>query len=420
MDFSGGSMTSDSGAILLGRLDEKLGITRAAASALGDSRRAKSVTHSVLGLVRQRVFGLACGYEDLNDHDTLRHDIALQTAVGRDSQLASRATLSRFENGSGREQAVALHQVLLETFIKSFDSPPEELVLDFDATDDVVHGMQQGRFFHGYYDKYCFLPLYVFCGQQLLVAYLRPARKDGAMHAGAILKLLTARLRQEWPEVRIIYRADSGFCRPRVLRWCERNDVKYAVGIARNAVLERHGTQLQRVVEKHFQKFGEKGRAIGEFRYAAKTWRGGKRRIIIRAEHGAKGRNPRFVVTNLDDPPDYVYDELYCQRGNAENRIKEQQLDLFADRTSCHQWWANQFRLLLSSLAYTLMERLRALLLKGTDMANAQCGTIRDKLIKVGAVVVRNTRRVYLRMSSACPYQARFMAMAQAIVRMRV
>ena len=288
--------------------------------------------------------------------------------------------------------------------IESFKRAPKKLLLDFDATDDVVHGKQEGRFFHGYYDHYCFLPLYVFCRNQLLVSYLRPSKIDGAKHAWAILALLVKRLRQAWPQVKIILRADSGFCRWRMLSWCERNNVGYIVGIAKNKRLNAITAQRQREARDCYAELGAKVRWFTDLHYAAGSWNRA-RRVIAKIEHTAKGSNPRYVVTNLKGDGQALYDKLYCARGEMENRIKEQQLDLFADRTSCHRWWPNQFRLLLSSLAYMLLEAIRRLALKGTELANAYVGTLRLKLLKIGAVILRNTRRIRFLLSSACPYQ---------------
>jgi hypothetical protein len=347
------------------------------------------------------------GYEDLNDHNTLRGDVALQTAVQQDEALASASTLCRWENRSDREAAWAAHRVLVEQFIASFNRAPQEVVLDFDATDTAVHGEQEGRFFHGYYDQYCFLPLYVFCGDQLLAAYLRPSKIDGAKHSWAVLALLVKQLRTAWPKVRIIFRGDSGFCRHQMLRWCERHKVGYIVGVAKNNRLKSLSEQHIRQAEVRFGRTKQKQRLFGEIDYAANTW-DRTRRVIVKAEHTSKGSNPRYVVTNLPGDPKKLYDKLYCARGDMENRIKEQQLDLFSGRTSCHAWWANQFRLLLSSLAYTLIEAIRRLALKGTELAKAQCCTIRLKLLKIGAVIVRNTRRVRFMLSSTYPYQKLF------------
>jgi len=406
-DFAGGDISSNGGAPLLAAADRRLGLLSGLARRLDDERQAGKVVHKLLPLLRQRVYAVALGHEDVNDHEGLREDLVLQTAVGRDGRLASPSTVGRLDRAADRAWAWAAHVSMVETFIASFASPPEELVLDFDATDDEVHGRQVGRFFHGYYDHYCFLPLYVFCGDHLLVSYLRPSNIDGAKGAWAILALLVRRLRQAWPDVRLVLRADSGFCRHRMLSWCERHDVGYIVGLAKNARLDGLAEMWMGWAEAGYRHSGEKQRLFVELRYGAKTWRK-HRRVIARLEHGAQGANPRYVVTNLEGGGRHLYDKLYCQRGEMENRIKEQQLDLFADRTSCHDWWPNQFRLILSSLAYSLIEAIRRLALTGTDMARAQVGTIRLKLLKIGAVVTRNTRRVSFHLSSACPDKALF------------
>ena len=319
--------------------------------------------------------------------------------MGSDQVLAGASTLCRFEQCAGRDEALRLHRVLVEQFIASFRRPPRRLILDFDSTDDRVHGQQIGRFFHGYYNHYCFLPLYVFCGDQL-----RPSNVDGARHAWA---LLTKRLRQAWPRVKIGFRGDSGFCRRRMLAWCERNDVKYIVGIARNAALGESAAPWTDEAARAYERSGEKQRLYGEVRYAAGTWRR-PRRVIVKAEHAARGANPRYIVTNFKDAPQRLYDRMYCARGDMENRIKEQKLDLFADRTSCSEWWSNQYRLLLSSLAYVLLESTRRITPADSDLACAYVGTVRLKLLKIGAVVLRNTRRVRLLLSSSCPNQALF------------
>lgn len=402
--FSGGAVTSEGGSLLLRGVDKKLGLLRNLSRALPDNRKVGKVSHELISLLRQRVYGIALGYEDLNDHDSLRRDLGFQTAVNRDSELASSATLCRLENRMDREVAVLTHQVMVETFLDSFRQAPKELILDFDATDDRVHGKQEGRFFHGYYNEYCFLPLYVFCGEQLLVSYLRPSNIDPAKHAWGILSLLVKAIRAKFPRTKIIMRADSGFCRWRMFRWCERHNVDYCVGIAKNSRLLEAARSATEAAEVEFNKTQDKQRLFSEVCYAAESW-DQSRRIIVKAEHSELGANPRFVVTNLDAPPGFVYDNIYCARGEMENRIKEQQLGLFADRTSCHKWWSNQFRLLLSSLAYILIEGIRRLTLKNTELAKAQASTIRLKLLKSGAVVTRNTRRIRFALASGYPYQ---------------
>jgi len=411
VNFGGGDVTSDGGVLLLRQADRQMGLTDAVSGVLTDPRRQASCAHDVCSMLRQRVYGIALGNEDLNDHQTLRHDPGFQTAVDRDDALASSPTLCRWENRADRKAAWAIHRVLVEQFIVSYKRPPTKLILDFDATDDAIHGHQEGRFFHGYYDHYCFLPLYVFCGSQLLVSYLRPSGIDPARHAWAILSLLVKRLRQAWPEVEIIFRGDSHFCRWRMLAWCERHGVGYLVGLAKNNRLKMLAATLIEAAQSRFEATGEKQRFFDNLLYAAGTW-DKKRRVIVKAEHAAKGSNPRFLVTNLQGDARALYEDVYCARGDMENRIKEQQLDLFADRTSCHRWWPNQYRLLLSSLAYTLVEAIRRLALHGTELARAQCGTIRLKLLKIGAVVLRNTRRVRFLFSSSYPYQKLFFKVA--------
>jgi hypothetical protein len=414
VDFDGGEVTSDAGVLLLRQADRKLRLTKNLHHLLSDPRRQASCDHSQIGMLRQRIYGLALGYEDLNDHETLRKDVALQTAVQTDHELASASTLCRWENRADKETAWVIAEWMVELFVESHKDPPNELILDFDATDDAVHGKQEGRFFHGYYDHYCFLPLYVFCGDQLLVSYLRPSNIDGARHAWAILALLVKRLRKAWPKVKIIFRGDSGFCRWRMLRWCENHGVYYIVGLAKNSRLNEMARPLLDQASQQYERTGIKQRLFGDISYAAKTW-DRERRLIVKAEHTEQGSNPRYVVTNLEGDAQRLYDEVYCARGEMENRIKEQQLDLFADRTSCTKWWANQFRLMLSSLAYLLLEAIRRLGLKGTELAQAQCGTIRLKLLKIGAVMLRNSRRGYFHLSSACPYQALFFRVARRL-----
>jgi hypothetical protein len=400
--FDGGSMTSDAGVMLLSATDRRLGLIEAAARCIADPRNPELITHEMRDMLRQRVYGLALGWEDLNDHTALRRDVAMQTAVGVDHEVASAPTLCRLESWASRGAAVRLHEVLLDQFVASFGAPPEELVLDFDATDNPLHGHQEGRFFHGYYDCYCYLPLYVFCGQQLLCAYLRPSRIDAAKHAAAILKLLVRRLRQAWPAVRIIFRGDSGFCRRRIMNWCERADVHYVIGLARNRRLEEQVQYAQLMLADEYERTGCKQRWISQFDYAAKSWTR-ERRVVTRLEWGEQGSNPRFVVTNVQGSPEHVYDHVYCQRGEAENRIKEAQIGLFATRTSCRYFVTNQLRVLLAALAYVLIERLRALALRGTALAAAQIDTLRIKLLKLAAVVTRNTRRIRLYLASNWP-----------------
>lgn len=408
-DFNGGSLTSDAGVLLLREVDKHLGLIDAINRCIPDPRNEFFIVHQQKTMLAQRIHGIALGYEDLNDHQSLRDDplfqIVTERGVTKDNlPLASPPTLCRLENRIDRKALADIAKVFVETFIASFKDPPEELILDFDATDDLIHGNQEKRFFHGYYDSYCFLPLYVFCESQLLVAYLRPADIDPAMHSRAILKLLVRRIRKQWPNVKIIIRCDSGFCRWKLMRWCDRNDVGYIIGLARNPVLERLSQQWTEQSEQMFKLTSEKQRIFGEFKYAARTW-DHERTVIVKAEHLSKGANTRFVVTNLEGKPQQLYDELYCKRGDAENRIKEQQLCLFADRTSCHDFVANQFRVLLSAAAYILVDTLRGAALCNTELANAQIDTIRLKLLKIGARIVFSVRRIMFHLAGGYPFK---------------
>ena len=415
-DFDGGNVTGDGGVLLLRQVEKRLGLLKRMGRVLEsvDGRQRGKVVHDALGLLTQRVYGIALGYEDLNDHDALRHDIAWQTAAGKTEKLAGSSTLCRFENATSiRKACLAMMEVMVDVFIESFDGPPEELILDFDNTDAEVHGGQEGRFFHGYYDEYCFLPLYVFCGDKLVLALLQPSEDDGAKHAGAVLKFLVDKLRRKWPAVRIVYRGDSGFARKRHLRWCERNGVDYIVGLAKNNRLEAELTESMCDAEYLYQRGGgaESVRLYKSFKYSAGSWRGVERRVVGKAEFGPNGGNPRFVLTTLGGEPKDIY-ETFCARGNMENRIKEQKLGLFSDRMSAHSWWTNQFRMLLSAAAYILLEEMRSRALAGTRLAKAQVETIRLKLLKIGAVVRRNTRSITFHLSSACPFQDLFWRIA--------
>jgi hypothetical protein len=420
-DFQGGRLTTDGGALLLGELADRLGLVDALDAAIPDPRHPVFIVHPQRTLLAQRIIALALGYEDLNDHQTLRADPALQVAAGQtpgpesEAILASPPTLCRLENRVDRAALVKVAEALVDQFIAAHPQPPEHLILDFDATDDLVHGKQEKRFFHGHYDHHCFLPLYVFCGDELLVAYLRPSNIDASKHARAVLKLLVRRLRAAWPAVKLTIRADSGFCRWRLMRWCDSHGIGYVLGLAKNPALERRAREEIDRAERQFRTTGQPQRIFGSFAYAAGTW-DRPRRVIVKAEHTARGPNPRFVVANVPGDPQELYEDVYCQRGEAENRIKEQQLDLFADRTSCHRFVANQFRLLLSSAAYVLVQALRRTALVGTELAAAQVGTIRLKLLKVAARVVVTVRRVVFHLASSYPYQALFRAVSARVM----
>jgi hypothetical protein len=403
--FDGGEVSSDGGLILMREADRRLGLIKAVAARLNDRRQRGKVQHEAVTLLRQRVMALCAGWEDLNDAEELAQDPVHQLAAGA-ATLGSAPTLSRFENAQNRASAWAVNEELVEQFIRSKPKAPAHLILDFDATDTPVHGLQEGRFFHGYYNCHCFLPLYVFCGDQLLVAYLRKSNIDAAKHAWAILALLVKRLKAAWPRTKIVLRADSGFCRDRMLTWCDQKDVKYVVGMARNSRLLEENAELMQRAEAEFTRTGKKQRLFTAFDYAALTWKR-PRWVIAKAEHTEKGSNPRFILTNVVGDAQKIYDRRYCARGEMENRVKEQMM-LFADRVSAHRWWANQWRLLLSGLAYTLLEAVRRLALAGTELAQATCQTIRLKLIKIGTVIERKLTFVRLHFSSAHPLQALF------------
>jgi hypothetical protein len=413
-NFEGGALSSDGGLMLLRQVDRRIGLSKAVAGALHDPRNQDMIVHEMRDLVAQRLYALCCGYEDLNDHAALRSDPLMQTAVGRTEELGSSPTLCRLEKRATRDDVVALNKVLVEQFIASQATIPEELILDIDASDIPLHGDQEQSEFHAYYDHYCYLPLYVFAGRAMLACVLRRSRIDGAKHAAAVIKLLVTRLRQAWPTVRLIVRGDSGFCRQRLIRWCERQNVDYVIGLARNARLHRWVEGWERLMAQSYADSGIKQRIIREFRYAADSW-DRPRRVIKRLEFGNQGANPRFIVTNLEGTAAHLYDAVYCQRGEAENRIKETQLDLFGTRASCHKFLANWLRILFSALAYTLMQRLREIALKHTDLAQATAATIRVKLLKIGAAVIRNTRRIRILLASHHPLRDIYFIAANAL-----
>lgn len=415
VDFDGGNVSSDGGVLLLKQVDRKMKLLSQIASIMTkyDARNQNKVIHDIKSMLTQRIYGIACGYDDLNDHHELRCDIAWQTAAGKVEELASVPTLCRFENSSVREMSMELMNLMIDVFIESFEDVPSEITLDFDNTNDAVHGSQEGRFFNGYYDEYCFLPLYVFSGQKLVTAFLQPSNQDGAKHAGSILKIITEKLRRKWSGVKIIYRGDSGFARRRHLYWCERNNVDYIIGMAKNNRLKTELAPIMHKAEKEYSATGEKAKLFTEFSYAAGSWHKRNRKVIGKAEFSSHGENPRFILTTLEGDPKDLYEQIYCARGDMENRIKEQQLGLFSDRTSAHKWWTNQLRVLLAGFAYVLFERMRNTALKGTELAKAQVETIRLKLLKIGAVIKRNTRSICFSLSSSCPYQHLFWRVAE-------
>lgn len=418
-DFNGGRLTTDAGVLLLREVDQRIGLIDAINESLPDPRDPRYIVHDQREMLVQRIFSIALGYEDLNDQQTLRDDPALQIAAGKpadeESPLASPPTLCRLENRVDRKALVEMSKLFVERFLASHDKPPDEIVLDFDATDDLIHGQQEGRFYQGYYRHYCFLPLYVFCGGHLLCALLRPSNIDGARYSRAVTKLLVERIRRQWPDVKITIRGDSGFCRWKLMRWCEKNGVDYIFGIGRNKILERRIAPLMEEAEAAFEANGQKQRLFGETDYAAGTW-DRSRRVIMKAERLLEGLNRRFVVTSLPDEAEQLYDSVYTQRGDMENRIKEQQLMLFADRTSCHDFLANQFRLLLSSFAYVLLYELRESHLAGTELEKAQVHRIRLVLLKVAARVTVSVRRIVLHLSSSYPFQSLFRRVAATLI----
>ena len=432
--FDGGRVSSDGGSMLLARTDEAIELIDRLAQCFGDHRQQALVEHSVRTLVGQRVFGLAAGYEDLNDHDELRKDPLWGAMLGKleakrsdCAALAGKSTLNRLEWANAEAtshdrritvDAEAIERLFVRLFLEAHAEAPEEIVLDLDATDDPLHGEQEGRFFHGYYDTYCYLPLYVFCGRHLLCAKLRPANIDGAAGAQEELERIVGQIRERWPTTRIILRADSGFARDALMGWCEANGVHYVFGLARNSRLETWlGPALARVAER-VRIETQAAREFVETAYRTRSSWSRARRVVGKAEVTLLGSNPRFVVTSLPVagwPAKALYEELYCARGEMENRIKEAQLELFADRTSSHAFRANQLRLWFSSFAYTLIEALRRLGLQETQFARASAQRIRLCLLKIGAVITLSVRRVKIALSSACPWKEEFTAAFEAL-----
>ena len=414
--FTGGSITSDGGLLLLREVDKRIGLSKRMSKVISDGRHLGYVDHSMFHLLKQRVYAIAAGYEDVNDHEFLRKDTCFQTAVGRDEILASESTLSRFENAIDRASLIALSKEMVEHFIESYSSAPEKLILDFDPTNNKIHGHQVQRHYHGYYKEHCFLPLHVFCGDRLLVSYLRPSNIDGAKHTGAILRLLVKRLRQVWPEVNIIFRGDSAFARKRILHWCEHNNISYITGVSGNATLKKYAQALEEKAEKQFEATNEKQRLFETYTYQAKSWKTA-RKVIAKAEHHQHGTNLRFIITNLTNlTSEELYDKNYCPRGDMENGIKQLKLDFYSDRNSCSNFLANQFRVLLSSMAYILLDELRRSTLSKTELKKAYGGTIRLKLLKIGAVVLKNTRRIQVLLSSHYPHQKTFNSVAKQLL----
>jgi len=444
--FNGGNISSDSGGLLLRQVEQITGIIRQFAGCFTDYRDPDLVEHTVEELIAQRIYALALGYEDLNDHDELRNDPLLAVMVGKKDPigkgrirkrdygkpLAGKSTLNRLEltparaSSKSRYKKITVNKQSVDdfftnVFLQSYDKPPSIIVLDLDATDDPIHGHQLGRFFHGYYGNYCYLPLYIFCGDHLLCARLRPSDIDASAGSVKELQHIVSQVRSQWPDVRIIIRADSGFCREQIMFWCEQNAVDYILGLAKNERLKKEIAEELEKAKELCEQTSQAARVYKDFEYQTlKSW-SKSRRVIGKAEYLEKGENPRFVVTSLS-PEKFdartLYQEQYCGRGEMENRIKEQQLCLFADRTSAATMRANQSRLWFSSVAYTLLNALRRLGLKGTKLAKARCDTIRLKLLKIGAQIKITVRKVWVSLSESYPYQQIFKQVYENLMRL--
>ena len=414
--FDGGAITSNGGVVLLGAADKAIGLCERLAACFRDLRNANLVTHETVDLLRQRIFGLGLGYEDLIDHDALRFDPALTAALGKpEDALAGKSTLNRLEHagkiGLDRHHKLdhdtsAIERLFVDVFLEAHREPPIRIVLDLDATDDRLFGFQEGRHFHGYYDCYCYLPLYIFCGRHLLCAKLRSSSVDGAHGSKDEVARIVAQIRERWPNVSVVIRADSGFCRDDLMTWCEENSVKYVLGLAGNSRLHKRNARESRKAKLKSKRTGKPARVFADFEYRTRDSWSAKRRVIGKAEWTQGEANPRFIVTNVDPAlgaAKFLYEHVYCQRGEMENRIKECQADLFADRTPAPTMRANQLRLWLSSFGYVLMCAVRRIGLVGTDFERATCGTIRLQLLKIGALVTVSVRRVKLAFASACP-----------------
>ena len=415
--FTAGQVSSDGGALLLREADRRINLLGRVAGCFLDGRSPLLVRHQLSEMLSQRIYGLALGYEDLNDHEQLRTDPLFGLLSGKrklEEPLAGKSTLNRLElvGRTGRYHKIgysaeSIDRLLVDLYLESQAGPPEEIVLDLDATDIPLYGHQPERFFHGYYDNYCYLPLYIFAGDQLLCARLRPANQDGAAGSLEEVKRMVGQLRQRWPEVKIVLRADSGFCREELMAWCEQNHTDYVFGLARNQRLRRIiGREMHQAQLLH-QSTDKPARVFSQFSYQTRKSWSCSRRVVAKAEYLDKGENPRFVVTSLREQQwtaQDLYEKLYCARGEMENRIKEQ-MCLFADRLSTDEMKGNQLRLYFSALAYTLVEALRRLGLKGTEWAEAQVDTIRLKLFKIGSIVRISVRRILFQMSSAYPWK---------------
>src|SRR5271168_774748 len=421
-EFDGGAVTSDAGGLLLGAADKAIGLVGRLAGCFRDARDGRYIEHTVATLVGQRVFGIALGYEDLNDHDDLRHDPVMSVLAGKleawrsdCAPVAGKSTLNRLELSHDTptkyrkiaHEATAIEGLFVDLFLEAHATAPKEIILDLDATDDPLHGHQEGRFFHGYYDCYCYLPLYVFCGRHLLAAKLRPSNIDGSAGAKEEIARIVGQIRARWPGTRILLRADSGFAREALMAWCEQSRVDFVFGLARNArLVDEIAVELLQA-EEEATRTGKPDRRYKDFRYATLDSWSRRRRVIGKAEWTQGEANPRFIVTSLSKAETngrLLYEKVYCARGDMENRIKECQGDLFADRTSTATMRANQLRLWLASFAYVLLCAVRRIGLAHTQFAEATCGTIRLKLLKLAGLVRVSARRIKFALASACPY----------------
>jgi hypothetical protein len=434
--FDGGQISSDAGGLLLREVEKRFGILKRFSGCFRDYRDPQRIEHSVESLIGQRVYAMALGYEDLNDHDRLRHDVVMGVLCEKldptgghrvreqdqGKAIAGKSTLNRLEltpegaNEKSRYKKIAaevekIDELMVDLYIQSHSTVPEEVVLDVDATDDPLHGHQEGRFFHGYYAEYCYLPLYIFSGEHLLCARLRQANEDPASGVVQELQRIVAKLREAWPEVRIIVRGDSGFCRDEIMSYCESHGIDYVLGMAKNSrLIQQIEAEMAEAQQLH-QSTEKPARVFKDFRYRTRHSWSCERRVVGKAEYLAKGENPRFIVTSIASEKKEargLYEDFYCARGDMENRIKEQQLGLFADRTSTAWMHSNQLRLYFSSFAYILMQTLRRWGLQGTELAQAQCDTIRLKLFKIGAQIQVTVRKVWIAFSESYPYLSLF------------
>jgi hypothetical protein len=430
-EFSGGTITSDAGGLLLRETDQRLNLLSRFSACFLDGRDPSRIEHTVAEMVTQRVYGLALGYEDLNDHDQLRHDPLMQLLAGKrdpgSQTLAGKSTLNRMELGDGlpnRYKKItfwrdAIDELLVNVFVEAHRTPPERIVLDIDTTDMAIHGKQEDRFYHGFYDHYCYLPLYVFAGEHVLCARLRPSNLDPSAGSRKEIARIVGQIRKAWPEVKITVRGDSGFCREELMAWCEANQVDYVLGLARNKLLERLVSGALEEAQQKFEQTQKAARVFVEFEHetVSGSW-SRKRRVVVKAEHIDGKSNPRFVVTSLPSqewPAQALYEQMYCARGDMENRIKEQ-FSLFADRVSAATMRANQLRVYLSVIGYVLLSGVRRLGLRGTELARAQADSIRLRLLKIGAHIRVTVRKVWVQLSSSYPQQALF---AQVLAQLR-